>query len=121
MPLPAGDAIVRRDDTLARTRRASRWITTAAIATAVTLGAAFAHALPGHHATAQAATATGRAGGSGPQGASQRPRRSRHQHGAGHHHKSRHHLAPPPRPPASSQAPQPTSTPTPPPVVSGGS
>ena len=63
MPLPADDAVTRRDETLARTRRASRWITAAAIAAAVALGTAFAHALPGHHATAQAATAPASAGG----------------------------------------------------------
>lgn len=125
MPLPADDAVTRRDETLARTRRASRWITAAAIAAAVTLGTAFAHALPGHHATAQAATAPGQPGGSGAPGAGQHP--ARHHHPAGHHHHGSHQrrghqqLTPPPQPPASSPAPQPTSTPTPPPVVSGGS
>ncbi len=120
MPLPADDAVARRDEILARTRRASRWITAAAIAAAVTLGSAFAHALPGHHAAAQAATAPGEAGGSGAPGASPRPHRAR-QHPAGRWQRSHRHLTPPPQPPASSPAPQPTSTPTPPPVVSGGS
>jgi hypothetical protein len=114
MPLPANDAVSRRDDTLARTRRASRWITMAAIAAAVTLGSAFAHALPGHYAT----TAPGQAGSSGAHRPVQGARTSRHHHGASHQHKSRHQLQPSPQPPAQ---PPPTSTPTPPPVVSGGS
>jgi hypothetical protein len=111
MPLPADDAVSRRDGTLARTRRASRWITAAAIAAAVILGSAFAHALPGHHTAAQAATTPARPGGAGPQG--QQP--ARHHHAGSRRHR---HLQPAPQPPAQ---PTPTSTPTPPPVVSGGS
>src|ERR1700729_4149790 len=49
MPLPAGDAIRRRDHVLARTRLASRWITAAAIAASVGIGGAGAHALPRPH------------------------------------------------------------------------
>jgi hypothetical protein len=111
MPLPADDAVSRRDDTLARTRRASRWMTVAASAAAVAFGAAFAHALPGHHVTAQAATSQARTGGSRAQGPgpSRRPANATHGHGA------RHRLQPPAQPPA-----QPPPNP-PPPVVSGGS
>jgi hypothetical protein len=121
MPLPADDAVTRRDDALARTRRASRWITTAAIAAAVTLGAAFAHALPGHHGTAQAATAPASAGGR-TQGAGTHGGRhpARHQHAGSHHHRNHHHLQPATQPPTHAPAPPP-STPPPPPVVSGGS
>lgn len=114
MPLPADDAVSRRDDTLARTRRASRWITTAAIAAAVTLGGAFAQALPGHHAPAQAARTPARPGGSGPDG--QQP--ARQHHAGSRKHRNHRHLQPAPQPPAQ---PPPASTPTPPPVVSGGS
>jgi hypothetical protein len=114
MPLPADDPVSRRDETLARTRRASRWITTAALAAAVFLGAAFAHALPGHHVTAQAAPATpARAGGSGAQGASQRTGTPRHHARATHHHHHKARLQPPSQPPA--------STPAPPQTGSGGS
>ena len=60
MPLPAADAVSRRDEALARTRRATRWMTTAAIAAAVVLSSAFAHALPGHHAVAPARRPRGR-------------------------------------------------------------
>ena len=115
MPLPAADAVSRRDEALARTRRATRWMTTAAIAAAVVLSSAFAHALPGHHAVAPATTTSrpgrqpGRAGhGQGTAG----------RHGAGRRHRrhrKHHHLQPPAQPPS----PPPPSSP--PPVVSGGS
>src|SRR5712692_3591609 len=109
MPLPADDAVSRRDQTLARTRQASRLITTAAITAAVGLGGAFAHALPGH-ATAQAATGECQAGG-GAQNAGQGQRPSRQRRAASHHHL---------QPPASSPAPPPASTPSPPPPVTSG-
>jgi hypothetical protein len=109
MPLPADDAAGRRDETLARTRRASRWITAAAVAAAVAFGTAFAHALPGHHVTAQAATSPARAAGSRPPGTQVR------QHARAH--KGHHHLRPPAQPPTQA----PPSPPPPPPVVSGGS
>jgi hypothetical protein len=113
MPLPAADAVSRRDEALARTRRATRWMTTAAIAAAVVLSSAFAHALPGHHAVAPAATSSRPAGsqaraGQGPAGS---------QAGAGRRHRrhrKHHHLQPPAQPPS----PSPSSSP---PVVSGGS
>jgi hypothetical protein len=120
MPPPADDAVSRRDETLLRTRRASRWITVAAVTAAVGFGTAFAHALPGHGPTAQAATSPGRAGADAARRSVQGPGPSRHRPAASHHgrrHHGRHHL----QPPASSPAPQPPSTPTPPPVVSGGS
>jgi hypothetical protein len=110
MPLPADDAVSRRDHTLVRMRRTSRWITAAAVAAAVTLGSAFAHALPARHGTARAAAVTPAGPGAGQaRRAGQGP--ARHHRPARRHH----HLSPPPQPPA------PTSTPTPPPVVSGGS
>jgi hypothetical protein len=124
MPPPADDAVSRRDETLLRTRRASRWITVAAVTAAVGFGTAFAHAVPGHSTTAQAATSPGRAGAGAARRSGPGPGPSRHRLAAGHHgrrHHGRHHLQPPPQPPASSPAPQPPSTPTPPPVVSGGS
>jgi hypothetical protein len=113
MPLPAGDAIRRRDQVLARTRRASRWITAVAIAASVGIGGAVAHALPGRHPTAQSATARGPASNSGGQRAGQGTDRRRHHSAASHHHKRHHHLRPPAQPPSPS--------PSPPPVVSGGS
>jgi hypothetical protein len=114
MPLPAGDAIRRRDQVLARTRRASRWITAVAIAASVGIGGAVAHALPGRHPAAQAATAPDPASSSGGQRAGQGPDRRRHHSAASHHHKRHHHhLRPPAQPPSPS--------PSPPAVVSGGS
>jgi hypothetical protein len=113
MPLPAGDAIRRRDQVLARTRRASRWITAVAIAASVGIGGAVAHALPGRHPAAQAATARGPASGSGRQRAGHGTDRRRHHSAASHHHHGHHHLRPPAQPPSPS--------PSPPPVVSGGS
>ena len=113
MPLPAGDAIRRRDQVLARTRRASRWITAVAIAASVGIGGAVAHALPGRHPTAQSATARDPASSSGGQRAGQGTDRQRHHSAARHHHQHHHHLRPPAQPPSPS--------PSPPPVVSGGS
>lgn len=120
MPLPSADAIRRRDQVLARMRRATRWITAVAIAASVGIGGAVAHALPGHHATAQAATARGGASGSGGQRAGQGTGRPGHHsaashHHQGHHHQGHHHLRPPAQPPS------PSPSPPPPPVVSGGS
>jgi hypothetical protein len=113
MPLPAGDAIRRRDQVLARTRRASRWVTAVAIAASVGIGGAVAHALPGRHPAAQAATARDPASSSGGQQAGQGTDRRRHHSAASHHHHGHHHLRPPAQPPSPS--------PSPPPVVSGGS
>jgi hypothetical protein len=113
MPLPAGDAIRRRDQLLARTQLASRWITAVAITASVGIGGAVAHALPGRHPTARAATARDPASSSGGQRAGQGTDRRRHHSAASHHHKGHHHLRPPAQPPSPS--------PSPPPVVSGGS
>ena len=113
MPLPVADAVSRRDETLARTRQATRWMTTAAIAAAVVLSSAFAHVLPGHHATARAATSTPQAGSPAHEGHGQGT--SRHHASAGRRHRRHHHLQPPAQPPS-----QPPPS-TPPPVVSGGS
>jgi len=110
MPLPADDGVIRRDETLARTRRASRLITTAAVTAAVVLGTAFAHALPGHHAAAQAAPAGASATsvGSAAQGPGRRAAPARRH---AHHYKAR--LQPPSQPPA--------TAPAPPQAASGGS
>jgi hypothetical protein len=113
MPLPVADAVSRRDETLARTRLATRWMTTAAIAAAVVLSSAFAHALPGHHATVRAATSPPQAGSPAHAGHSQGT--SRHHASAGRRHRRHHRLQPPAQPPS-----QPPPS-TPPPVVSGGS
>lgn len=114
MPLPADDAVSRRDETLVRTRRASRWITAAAITAAVAFSSAFAHALPGHHVTAQSATSPAQSAGSpAPSGHGT----SRHHASARRRHKRHHHL----QPPAQSPSQPPPSPPSPPTVVSGGS
>jgi hypothetical protein len=114
MPLPVADAVSRRDETLARTRRATRWMTTAAIAAAVVLSSAFAHALPGHHAAVQAAASPARTAGS--RGRTSHGQGTARQHAsAGRRHRRHHHLRPP------SQPPSPSPPSTPPPVVSGGS
>jgi hypothetical protein len=115
MPLPVADAVSRRDETLARTRQATRWMTTAAIAAAVVLSSAFAHALPGHHATARMGTSPPpQAGSPAHEGHSQGT--SRHHAGAGRRHRRHHHHLQPPAQPPSPPPPSP-----PPPVVSGGS
>lgn len=110
MPLPADDAVSRRDETLARTRRASRWITAAAITAAVAFSSAFAHALPGHHVSAQAVASPARPAASP---ARSGPGTSRQRPSARRRHKRHHHLQPP--------AQSPSSPPSPPTVVSGGS
>jgi hypothetical protein len=116
MPLPAADAVSRRDEALARTRRATRWMTTAAIAAAVVLSSAFAHALPGHHALAPAATSSRPAGSQARAGHGQGTAGRQAAAGRRHRkHRKHHHLQPPAQPPA----PPPPSSP--PPVVSGGS
>lgn len=115
MPLPADDAVSRRDETLARTRRASRWITAAAITAAVAFSSAFAHALPGHHVSAQAATSPARSAASPAR--SRGPGTSRQHASARRRHKRHHHL----QPPAQSPSQPPPSPPPPPTVVSGGS
>jgi hypothetical protein len=115
MPLPAADAVSRRDEALARTRRATRWMTTAAIAAAVVLSSAFAHALPGHHGVAPAATSSRPAGSQPRAGHGQGTAGRRAGDGRRHRHRKHHHLQPPAQPPS----PPPPSSP--PPVVSGGS
>lgn len=116
MPLPADDAVSRRDETLARTRRASRWITAAAITAAVVFSSAFAHALPGHHVSAQAATSPARSAGS-PAPSGRGPGTARHHASARRRHKRHHHLQSPAQAP-SQPPPSPPPSPT---VVSGGS
>ena len=52
MPLPADHAARRRDDRLAFVRRLTLWVGGGAAAASLALGTAFAHALPGHRASA---------------------------------------------------------------------
>jgi hypothetical protein len=55
MPLPADHAARRRDDRLALARRLTLWVAGGAAAASLGLGTAFAHALPGHRASAAGA------------------------------------------------------------------
>ena len=59
MPLPADHAARRRDDRLAQARRLTLCVAGGAAAASLALGAAFAHALPGHRASATAAQPAG--------------------------------------------------------------
>jgi hypothetical protein len=59
MPEITGHAVRRRDERLSRIRRVSLWVAGGAAATALGLGTAFAHALPGHAAVATGARPTG--------------------------------------------------------------
>jgi len=121
MPHLAHGAAAHRDSKLLRIRKLSLWITGGAVAASLGLGAAFAHALPGHsHATAASGNrgarsqVTGPPSGSGQSGASGRATTShRTQTGSGHHRQGG--LAPP------QQRPAPAPTQTQPVVSSGGS
>lgn len=75
MPHLGHGATARRDSRLLRIRKLSLWITGGAAAASLGLGAAFAHALPGHsHTTAAPAGAGGsRSGGTGAPGGSRHP------------------------------------------------
>jgi hypothetical protein len=59
MPLPADHAARRRDERLAQARRLTLCVAGGATAASLALGAAFAHALPGHRASATAAQPAG--------------------------------------------------------------
>jgi len=101
---PQENAITRRNEHLARTRRLSIWIAGAATAASVGLAAALGFALPGHAASSGAPPSSGaganqNSGGAGGSGGSTGS--------AGQHRK----LAPPQQAPSNSGAP---------PVVSSG-
>jgi hypothetical protein len=59
MPLPADHAARRRDQRLAQARRLTLCVAGGAAAASLALGAAFAHSLPGHRASATAAQPAG--------------------------------------------------------------
>lgn len=109
MPFPAHGAAARRDSKLLRIRKLSLWITGGATAASITLGAAFAYALPGH--SYSSAPPTSSSGSSGTPG-QRSPAAPVHATG-GHSHRTR--LAPP------RQQPAPAPTQTQPVVTSGGS
>ena len=103
-------ASARRDDRLARIRKLTLWVGGVAAAASLGLGTAFAHALPGHAATAAKTTpakATPSAGSPGG-GQSVAPSVSASPQHSSHH---RSGLAKPHQQPAPTQAP---------PVVSSG-
>ena len=111
MPLPADHAARRRDHGLAQARRLTLCVAGGATAASLALGAAFAHALPGHRAAAAAAQPAG------PQPSSAPPRHSRPA-------SARPAGSQPTSAPASPlQQPQqpPTTTAAPPQATSGGS
>jgi hypothetical protein len=68
MPSPNFPAARRRDQRLVRTRRATLWVAGGAAAASLGLGTAFAHALPGHQATAAASRSGAATAGTQPQG-----------------------------------------------------
>ena len=68
MPLPADHAARRRDQRLARARRLTLWAAGGAAAASLGLGAAFAHALPGHHSSAPGAASGATSAGTQPTG-----------------------------------------------------
>jgi len=59
MPLPADHAARRRDERLAQARRLTLCVAGGATAASLALGAAFAHALPGHRASTTTAQPAG--------------------------------------------------------------
>jgi hypothetical protein len=68
MRLPADHAAPRRDRRLAQARRLTLCVAGGATAASLALGAAFAHALPGHRASAAAAQPGAPPNGSQPTG-----------------------------------------------------
>ncbi|HEX9519435.1 MAG TPA: hypothetical protein VF940_25060 [Streptosporangiaceae bacterium] len=104
MRWPHENAITRRDEHLARTRRLSIWIAGGATAASVGLAAALGFALPGHAASSGATRSSG--GGSG-QNSGRATGSGGSSGSAGQHRK----LAPPRQAPGNSAAP---------PVVSSG-
>src|SRR5215469_5955377 len=100
-------AAARRDDRLARIRKLTLWVGSAAAAASLGLGTAFAHALPGHAATTPRTSHTKATGGaalsSGPgqvSSPSAAPSASTSPGRRAHHHA----LSPPPQQPAPTQA-----------------
>jgi hypothetical protein len=67
MPSPTFPAGRRRDQRLVRTRRATLWVAGGAAAASLGLGTAFAHALPGHQATAAGSRSGAATAGTQPQ------------------------------------------------------
>ena len=123
MPEITGHAVRRRDERLSRIRRVSLWVAGGAAATALGLGTAFAHALPGHAAVATGARPTGArqaqpgAGQAQPGAGQAQPRAGPAAPGSAaapvRRHNRHQSIAPPQQLPVTTQAP--------PQTVSGGS
>jgi hypothetical protein len=139
MPHPAHGTAASRDSMLGRIRKLSLWITGGAAAASLGLGAAFAHALPGHTrvtgaASSQAGTGVRAATAHVPAHATATPRHAAAPHqlipahrAAPAHHQApaavhpQHRLAPPKQHPAAPAQSAPAQAAPPAQVSSGGS
>ena len=126
MPLPADHAARRRDQRLTRARRLTLWAAGGAAAASLGLGTAFAHALPGHRASAAGAQPGGSQPATTPQGRTQpagarpttgsRPATSQPASG-----QTGQQTTSPPASPITQPAQPPATTSAPPQTTSGGS
>ncbi|HEY2692457.1 MAG TPA: hypothetical protein VGJ50_28755 [Streptosporangiaceae bacterium] len=123
MPSLNFPAARRRDQRLVRTRRATLWVAGGAAAASLGLGTAFAHALPGHQASAAgsrsgAATAGTQAQGSQAQGSQAQGSQAQ---GTQPRHGAKAHSSKTQGPPLSQPTTPPSTAPASPQAVSGGS
>jgi hypothetical protein len=99
MRWPQDSAITRRDEQLARTRRLTTWIASAATISSLGLAAALGFALPGHAANASAGSSRQAGSGSSGTAGSGSQRQGSVGQGSAHRHRR---LAPPHHAPANS-------------------
>jgi len=128
MPSPTFPAARRRDQRLARMRRATLWVAGGAAAASLGLGTAFAHALPGHQATAAGSRSGAATAGTQPQRTP--PQGSQAQgtqvqgtqaQGTQPRPRAKAHGSKQQSPPLSQPTTPPSPAPSPPQAVSGGS
>jgi len=123
MPSPTFPAARRRDQRLVRTRRATLWVAGGAAAASLGLGTAFAHALPGHQATAAGSRSGAATAGTRPQGSpaqGTQPQGTPVQ-GTQPRHGAKANRSKPQSPPLSQPTTPPSTAPASPQAVSGGS
>jgi hypothetical protein len=123
MPSPTFPAARRRDQRLVRTRRATLWVAGGAAAASLGLGTAFAHALPGHQATAAGTRSGAATAGTQPQVTPAQGTQPQvtPAHGTQPRPRAKAHRSKPQSPPLSQPAAPPSPAPTSPQAVSGGS
>jgi hypothetical protein len=128
MPSLNFPAARRRDQRLVRTRRATLWVAGGAAAASLGLGTAFAHALPGHQASAAGSRSGAATVGTQPQGSpapGTQPQGTQAQgtqaQGTQPRHGAKAHSSKPQSPPLSQPTTPPSTAPASPQAVSGGS